>query len=156
MIRTYCFGIICFLLLLCSGCTVYEDVQILGISDYKIASLKDDKIQLNVALDVKNPNPYKIKIKKTSLDLFVNGSQVGEADMLNQIILKKKSSDSHQIALITDKSVLSKALISSIGALMGKKIDVGIKGKVKAKALGIGKKFDVDFSKKVGLADLNL
>lgn len=138
------------------SCSAYKEVELVRVGDYSVGQVSGDYMDIFVNLEVNNPNNYNIKIKKTTLDLFVDGKKVGEAPMKEDLLLKKKTQDNYQFTIRADYKQLSKKLFSNLGALFGKKtIKLGIKGQVKAKAMGVvGKKFDLDVEEEVNIKEL--
>lgn len=138
------------------SCSSYKEVELLSVGDYAVGPVSKETMDIFVNLEVNNPNNYNIKIKKTTLDLYLDGKKIGEAPMKEDILLKKKTQDNYQFTIRADYKQLSKKLFSNLGALFGKKtIKLGVKGQVKAKAMGVvGKKFDLDVEEEVNIKEL--
>lgn len=158
MIKTLHFktSLYLFLLVFITSCAAYKDVELIGVNNYALGDLAKETVDLTVKMEVNNPNGYNIRIKKTTLDLFLEGKEVGKAKMQGDIVLKKKTQQEYEFTIRANYKELSGAILKSIGSLFGKnEITLGLKGKVKAKAFGIvGKKFDLDVKEKVNLNDL--
>ncbi|MBL4703637.1 MAG: LEA type 2 family protein [Flavobacteriales bacterium] len=105
-------------------------------------------------MKIQNPNTYNIKVKKTTFDLFLNGKSIGKAKMLDDMKLLKSSTEIHNVVFESSYKELSKGLMSSLGLLFGGTAKFRIRGKAKAKAFGIGVKFDVDFVEEIKASDL--
>ena len=140
---------------ICS-CTAYKEVELIGVNYYALGDLAKETVDLTVKLEVNNPNAYNIRIKKTTLDLFLEGKEVGKAKMQKDIVLKKKTQQEYEFTIRANYKELSGAVLKSIGSLIGKnKVSIGLKGKVKAKAFGIvGKKFDLDVKESINLKEI--
>ena len=70
-----------------TSCFDYEDVEFKGVQNIGLEGRSGGNITVRIDMKVNNPNNYNIKIKKSSLDVFVNGSKVGKTKMKNSIIL---------------------------------------------------------------------
>lgn len=144
-----------FLLLLVgtTSCLTYEDVQLESFDGVQVENFAQKSVKLRVNATIFNPNGYKIKIKKSDLDVLVDGTKIGIAKTLDKVVLPKKATESQSvlIELTLDGKT---ALMAVMPKLMKGSSEVQIKGKVKAKALGIGKKFDVDFKHKLSARDV--
>lgn len=144
------------LLIFISSCTAYKEVDIIRVGDYGVGDISSKEVELTVNMEVNNPNGYNIRIKKSTLDLLIEGKKIGETKMVEDIVLKKRTQDTYQFRVKANYKELSKAVFSSIGSLFGKKeITIGLQGKVKAKAFGIiGKRFKVDVTEQVNIQEL--
>ena len=140
--------------LLFTSCIEYEDVEFLGVENYSIDKVSSDDVKITLHMKIENPNTYNIKVKKSILNLYLNDKKLGKAIMQEDVKLMKKSTEVHQIAVVATVKDLSKGLLSSLGMLFGKTADLRIQGDVKAKAFGIGKTFEVDFTQEISAADL--
>jgi len=134
-----------------SGCFEYDDVDFNGIKSFSVVDKDLDNLKIKFGLDVNNPNAYNIKIKKSTLDIYVNDKYAGKAVMTDKIILKKNSSGVYDVYLKTNASDILKAMGGSLGSILSGKVKIGVKGKLKAGAYGITRPFDVDFSENVSL-----
>jgi LEA14-like dessication related protein len=155
MTKSYQHIIVAFLsVFLFTSCLEYKDVEFLGIDDYKIDKVSGDIVQITLKMKIENPNTYNIKVKKSTFDLYLNGKMLGKAQMKDDMKLLKKSTEVHDVVFESSYQELSKGLFSSLGMLLGGTAKLRIRGKVKAKAFGIGKKFDVDFVEDIKISDL--
>jgi LEA14-like dessication related protein len=139
-----------------SSCLTYQEVEFVGMKGVEVEDMSTKEIKVRVSIQVKNPNNYKIKITKSDLDLFLGGKALGKAVIGERIILPKNSNETHTFTISTDLSKLGGML--GVGAMMlgGGSKTFRVKGWVKAKAFGVGKKFPVDFkeSLKIPLSGL--
>ncbi len=150
---TYIFASL-FCLFSLTGCIEYEDVEFLGVQDYSIDKVNSSDLAITIKMKVKNPNKYNIKIKKSTFELFLNDKKLGKANMLEDIKLPKESTEVHEITFVSAIKDLSSSIFSSLGMIFGRTSKLRIKGKVKAKAYGISKKFDVDVTEEIKASDL--
>lgn len=140
------------MLLMMTACVSYEEVEIVSIDDVEIVSFSTEKIVVKITATVHNPNNYKIKIVNSDLDLFLNARNMGKATIDDKIVLPKKSKDQHIFTVTSD---LKKAggLIGGILTMgLGGGAELRVKGTIKAKAFGIGKKFPVDLKERVSMS----
>jgi LEA14-like dessication related protein len=137
-----------------TSCFDYEDVDFKGVQNIGLEDRSGGIITLRMDIKVNNPNSYNIKIKKSSLDVFVNGSKVGKTKMKNNIVLKKNHQDVYPLYLTLSEKELKSSALSSIGSLLTGKMKVRVKGEIKAKVYGIGKKVPIDLEESVNLGSL--
>lgn len=153
MNRLLRFSWVILIALLFQSCFEYEDVDFKGMESYNVEEQNNDNILVRLDLRVNNPNKYNITIKKTKLDVSINGKKIGQTEMKNDIKLKKKTEAVYPVRLKMNRGDIMKGAMSSLGGLFGGSVKVGVKGNVKAKAYGIGKKFPLEFEQPVNLGD---
>jgi LEA14-like dessication related protein len=128
----------------------------LGIQNFKIGEIKEGKINVTITVKVNNPNKYKIKVKKTALDLFIEDKNIGQAIMKEDLIIEKSTEKNYDFTVQADYKVLSKSALGIVTkALFQKTINVQVKGNAKAVVRGIfSKNFDIDLKKDIPIKDL--
>ena len=146
--------VILFSVFFLTSCFDYEDVEFKGVQNIGLDDRSGGTITVRIDMKVNNPNSYNIKINKSSLDVFVNGSKVGKTKMKNNIVLKKNHQDLYSLYLTLSEKELKRSALSSIGSLLTGRMKVRIKGEIKAKVYGIGKKFPIDVEEPVNLGSI--
>ena len=138
------------LLISFSGCIEYKEVEVVEVSGVGIKKISLKGIEIEVAMQIKNPNKYNISIVDSDLTLFADAKKVGVARVKEKITLPKKSNKIHRFTIQTSvQDIVSNALPLLMNLMTKDNIEVGIKGDIKAKAKGIGKRFPVDFKERV-------
>ena len=143
---------ICLIILLFSfsGCLEYKEIKVVDVSGVGIKNISLKGIEVEVAMQIKNPNKYNISIVDSDLTLFADGKKVGIARVKEKITLPKKSNKIHRFTIETSVlDIVSNALPLLMNLMTQDNIEVGIKGDIKAKAKGVGKRFPVDFKERV-------
>lgn len=135
-----------------SGCMKYKEVEVVEVKEVGIKSISLKGIDIEVAMQIKNPNNYDISIVDSDLALFAEGEKVGRASVKEKIKLKKKSNKIHRFTIQTSASeILSGAIPVILSVLTKGNIELQVTGDIKAKAKGIGKRFPVNFKDRVKL-----
>lgn len=138
------------LLISFSGCIEYKEVEVVEVSGVGIKNISLKGIEVEVAMQIKNPNKYNISIVDSDLTLFADGKKVGIARVKEKITLPKKSNKIHRFTIQTSvQDIVSNALPLLMNLMTQDNIELGIKGDIKAKAKGVGKRFPVDFKERV-------
>ncbi|MDF1673207.1 MAG: LEA type 2 family protein [Vicingaceae bacterium] len=138
------------LLISFSGCIEYKEVEVVEVSGVGIKNISLKGIEVEVAMQIKNPNKYNISIVDSDLTLFADGKKVGIARVKEKITLPKKSNKIHRFTIQTSvQDIVSNALPLLMNLMTQDNIEIGIKGDIKAKAKGVGKRFPVDFKERV-------
>ena len=137
-----------------TSCFDYEDVEFRGVQNVGLEGRSEGNITLRIDMKVNNPNNYNIKIKKSALDVYVNGSKVGRTKMKNNIVLKKNYQKVYPLYLSLSEKELKSSALSTIGSFLKGSMKVRIKGDIKAKVYGVGKKFPIDIEEPVNLRSI--
>lgn len=136
------------------SCITYEDVEVKGVENYNVENLlnKNEDLKLLLDLKIENPNNYKITIKDADLHLYIGNKDLGRVTLGRPVKIPKKSTTVQTLEIKPDsRKMLMAAMGGAAGALLKGEIDVRLKGKVKGKALGIGKWFDIDHKETINL-----
>ena len=134
------------------GCLEYKEVTVVDVTGVGIKDLSAKGVVVEVAMQIKNPNKYDINIVDSDLDLYLKGNKMGEAKIQEKITLPKKSNKIHRFTIKSSlQDVASGILPLIMEVVMTKSVDLQVKGDIKAKAKGIGKRFPVDFKERVKL-----
>ena len=137
-----------------TSCFDYEDVEFRGVQNVGLEGRSEGNITLRIDMKVNNPNNYNIKIKKSALDVYVNGSKVGRTKMKNNIVLKKNYQEVYPLYLSLSEKELKSSALSTIGSFLKGSMKVRIKGDIKAKVYGVGKKFPIDIEEPVNFRSI--
>lgn len=149
--RYYISAILVALMFFGGSCKIQE-LEFNGVNDVSVGSMKSDNIEITINVKLDNPNNFKIKVVKAKLDLFIGGIEAGTADLEDKITIKKKAEDNYDIIITTDREqLMSAALKSALTSFGSGKITVKVKGWVKGRVWGIGKKIDVEFKENVDM-----
>jgi LEA14-like dessication related protein len=139
----------CLLVVSVASCK-FQEVSISEVKSMKVKNVTKDGVTLDIAVAVKNPNTFKVKVTKADLDIWVSGKDLGTTKLQKTVVIPKESNTVHHIIVETKlKKLAGGALASLIPLFSSGSVNVKAKGFVKAKALGIGKKFDVDMEERV-------
>jgi LEA14-like dessication related protein len=119
------------------------------VQDIQIVSINPDKSVVNVSLIVNNPNCYKIKLNRLSIELLnKNRGKVGTASLSKEVEIPKKASINLDFMVELDTRPVVK-MISSLD----QKVQFFIVGIGQGKAMRMGRDFDFDESYELALKD---
>jgi LEA14-like dessication related protein len=149
--RTWPFFAFIFLLIFMSSCQV-ENVEFVDISSVQVKDMNANEMFLDVRATLNNPNNFAIKIIESDLDLFLEGSNMGKARLIESFTLEGgekaydlkvraegKNLQMKMIPLILSAALTGKVTVKLDGditgrvALMKKKVNVSITEEVKFK-----------------------
>ena len=139
------------ILLVISSCLSYEEVKIVKFAGMDVKQMSMQGVTVDVNVQVSNPNNYKISVVKTNLTIWLNGKDLGKANIKGNLVLPKNSNEVHKITITLKGSQLKSAMPSMLSAALGGQMKMQLKGTITAKARMLRKKIDVDFTDGVSL-----
>jgi len=156
MIKNLYYLPILILILSFSSCSIYEEVEMLGVEGYSFQKMEDNQSQASIVFKINNPNFYSIKLKKSSFEVFLDDKKLGDAVMADEVVILKKTEGDYTLnLLLNDKDLRNAAMPLLAKALFKKNIKLTVKGKAKCKVFGVlGKKIDINESKTLNLSEL--
>tara|TARA_B110000438_G_C15217515_1_gene395816 strand:- start:14 stop:475 length:462 start_codon:yes stop_codon:yes gene_type:complete len=148
------YPLIIFIFLLLNACSSFKEVEFKGVENVSFGQKEDSEIPLIFDVRINNPNQFNILLKKGVVDVFLNNQFLGKSTLSHKITIEKNKETVYPIVINTSFSNLSKAALSSLGVLLGKKLILKIDGKIVVKALIIRKKIDVNFTEEINPSTL--
>ncbi|OFY97767.1 MAG: hypothetical protein A3K10_11025 [Bacteroidetes bacterium RIFCSPLOWO2_12_FULL_31_6] len=134
------------------GCFQYKDVEILGVSKLNVKEISAKAIDVEVEIQINNPNRFDISLEDAELVLFIKSKKIGLATINEKIVLLKKSNDIHRFTIQTNiKELSSETIPLLLGLLTKSTIEFGVQGTINAKAKGVIKKIPIDFKNNIKL-----
>ena len=135
-----------------SGCLEYKEVEVIEVTEVGVKNISASGVNVEVAMQVKNPNKYNISIVDSDLNLLIKGKKMGTAKIKEKVTLKKKSNAIYRFTLQSNfKDIASGGLPVLMGLMMQPSVEIQVIGDIKAQAKGFSKKVPIDFTEKVKL-----
>lgn len=139
-----------------SSCKI-QDVELEKFNDYNVTKTESDDYRIKINVRVNNPNSFNIKVKKTDLKLDINGNDAGPVNLVEPIRIIKRTSTDYDLILIADGKQIGKAVArAAISIGLTGKANLTVKGWIKGKVYGIGKKIDINHKQSFSLKDLGI
>lgn len=147
----FIFGLFAILFVM-TGCV--ESPQFKGVSNLKIDDVNKDKISFNLDVTAYNPNGYKLKVRKSSFDVYLNEQYIGEAFLLDKYKMKKKTTtlDNVPVEVLLEKGVIMKLMQIAMGGT----VKLRMEGVLKASVIGFPVRKKIDQTKDFNMKDLNI
>jgi LEA14-like dessication related protein len=142
------------LIMMLQSCAVYKEVEVKEILDINILEMNNDGADCEIFLNVENPNNYKITLTESEVDLFFESKFLGHVELVENLVLPKKSVSTVKMKCKADYESLQQVLGNVITLLFKTEYVMEGKGFVKGKALLVGKKFPVEFKEKISREDM--
>ncbi|MGJ8660666.1 MAG: LEA type 2 family protein [Bacteroidota bacterium] len=130
-----------------SSCIEYDDVNVISIGKISLDSIDGNTALVNVDVELENPNFFGIKVKPSTLDVFIEDEYVGKAILQEKVKIKKKMTGLYnaKIQLVGESGLMRKA----VKYALKKELKIRITGNVKGSVYGFPKKVFVDKTKTV-------
>lgn len=124
-----------------TGCKfLFKKPQVSKVHDFKVISLGVDKIELEVAVSVLNPNAYQLKLDKLDIDLLnKDRERIGSAAMQKTVIIPKRKSNALSFRIKLDTRPTAKMISHS-----NQTVYLYVAGRGHGKVLGFGKNFSFE------------
>ena len=139
-----------------SSCSI-QDVDLVRVNSVYPETVVGDAPRLTVNARLNNPNKFNIKVKKAKINLLINGNDAGDITLGDHVVLEKLKEDDYTFILVGEKEKIVSAITASgIAVALSRKVNITIRGWVKGKAFGLGKKIKVEEKKSLSLKDLGI
>ncbi|MBM3161397.1 MAG: LEA type 2 family protein [Bacteroidetes bacterium] len=145
--------IILFTLLIFSSCISFKELEFKGMNGYEMGKLSGSEVSFTLKPIVYNPNIYALKVKKSVLDLEVEGKNFGKIYLEKKISAKGRKMAELQVPLRIELE--SGAMLKAMPLMLKDSVRVVLKGHLKGGMLVFSKKFPVEFDKKISPKMLN-
>lgn len=132
------------------GCLQYKEVEVVKVTEVGVKKIALTGIDIEVAMQIKNPNNYDISIVDSDLTLFAEGEKVGVAQVKEKVTLKKKSNKIYRFTVHTSSEDILSSAVPLLMSYFGKdNVTLKVDGTLKARAKGLSKRFTVNFEERI-------
>lgn len=140
---------LCGVMILLSSCQV-EQVDLVDISSVAVKDMNANEMFLDVTAVFDNPNSFSIKVIESDLDLFLEGSNMGKATLLEGFTLESGKQKSYNLKVKAEGSNLQmKMLPIMLSAALTGKVTVKLEGDITGRVALIKKKVKVNITEEV-------
>lgn len=152
--KTLSFLFLLFLLFLFSSCASFEDPVEVVSYDMKMENINLDEATLRFNMTVHNYTWTPIKIKPSTLEIFVDGEKLGDAYLDEKIRLQSKKDN--EVNTLVHVNFSDGILGKLIRYRFKETVQLELRGKVKTGLLFVPVKIPVNYSKVISPKTLNL
>jgi len=150
--KKFLFILTAFVLL--TGCATFQEPEFRGSEGVKMDKMDGKEITLSANVKVYNPNWYALKIKPSTVDVYLEDKLMGTIELTKTVKMKGKQETSLSLPLLA--TLEDGAMFTALRYATKDQVKVRIKGKVKGGVFFVSKKMDVDETKTISGKDLNL
>jgi LEA14-like dessication related protein len=135
-----------------ASCNLFQEITFTGIEKIDIAGINQNGVEAVIKAKIKNPNFMSFVIRKSDMNVTINGLDVGTATLAENVKIKGNSEDVYTFKVKSDFSKISMTELPKLMAIaFSKNVTVGIKGDLKVGKGLIQKKIPVEIAEKVKL-----
>lgn len=138
-------GIFVFVITALLSCSSPKDLEYINYQNFAIQNLGFKNSTISLDLEYYNPNNFRMQLKNTDLDIFINGNLLGHSSSDSLIHIPRR--DTFYIPIKFDVDMQS-LLKNAWNTLMGKEVLVKLTGKVRVGKANIFKSFPVNYETK--------
>jgi len=133
----------------------FQEVEVTKIDDVSVKKIDKKGIDLNLAIQIENPNNFSFTIEKILADVYVNNIYVGKIKNYKDLKISKESNNTYPLSFKIEFKSLKENYISATKTILKRKANIRVKGYVKAKKFIFTKKIEFDKSDTYNFLRLN-
>ena len=131
-------------LYLFSSCSFHQ-LKYLGEQSFKFQKLQDKQLFFNAGAKISNPNNFAIKLRPSSLSLYIEGEYIGIINLKEEVRLERKSKEYVEASFTASTRSFSMNEIFRISKFVTEKeIEIRLKGNLQSAVWIFGKKVHVN------------
>ena len=134
-----------FVIMALLSCSSPKALEYKTYHNFSINSLGYNKSSISLDLEYFNPNNFGMQLRKTDLDIFVNGNLLGHTSLDTLISIPRRDTFSIPIKFDVD---MQNAFKNAWNTLLGKDVLIRLSGKVKVGKGNVFMSFPVEYETK--------
>lgn len=139
---------------LLTGCATFQEPEFRGSEGVKMEKMDGQEISLSAGVKVYNPNWYALKIKPSTVEVYLEDQLMGTIKLTKKVKMKAKQESSLSLPLLA--TLEDGAMFTALRYAKKDQVKLRIKGKVKGGIFFLSKKVEIDETKTVSGKDLNI
>jgi len=132
-----------------TSCEIYKDVKVKRVEEFDLSELTNSKVSAVLRIGLENPNPYKITLFESDLELRIDGNVAGTLTLAEPVVLAPKSSQVYDVKVFTNITDVEGLLGNALALMFKDEIILEASGYVQAKGLGVKKMVPFSFTKPI-------
>ena len=145
-----------FCTIIMSSCKLYEEVKVSDVQNVVLGEVSTDGVEAQIYFEVENPNWYKMMLKESKIEIYIEGKYFGVIDQFEEIIIPKKSKTTQALRMRAGPNAMDDLLANALKLFLKNDLKLEAKGYVVGKALLMRKRIDISISEKVSKDQLGL
>jgi LEA14-like dessication related protein len=132
-----------------TSCEIYQEVKVKRVEDLDLYELTNSNVSAVLRIGLENPNPYKITLFESDLELRIDGNVAGSLTLAEPVVLAPKSSKVYDVKVYTNITDVEGFLGNALSLMFKDEIELQASGYVQAKGLGVKKMVPLSFTKPI-------
>jgi LEA14-like dessication related protein len=147
--------ILLLLTLLLTSCKGVDDIRFIGVDDFVFKGMENNKVNFSASIGVSNPSTMGFKISEINLKTSVDGVFIGTLSSSDMIKVPSRTDSAYHMNFSVDLANLISGASTLYNASHQKKVDVELRGYVKARSWFMVRKVDVNEKHLVDVPSFN-
>ncbi|MGN6802417.1 MAG: LEA type 2 family protein [Ginsengibacter sp.] len=127
------------------SCSSPKSLEYRDYHNFQIQSLGFDKSTVSLDIEYYNPNNFRMQLRNSDLDVFINGKLFGHSSIDTLIQIPKK--DTFSLPVLFDVNMQS-VYQNALNTLLGKEVELRVSGKIKVGKANVFMYFPVNYVSK--------
>lgn len=132
-----------------TSCEIYQEVKVKRVEDLDLYELTNSNVSAVLRIGLENPNPYKITLFESDLELRIDGNVAGSLTLAEPVVLAPRSSKVYDVKVYTNITDVEGFLGNALSLMFKDEIELQASGYVQAKGLGVKKMVPLSFTKPI-------
>ena len=132
-----------------TSCEIYKDVKVKRVEEFDLSDFTNNHVAAVLRIGLENPNPYKITLYESDLELRIDGNVAGTLTLAEPVVLGPKSAQVYDVKVFTNITDVEGLLGNALSLMFKDEIILEASGYVQAKGLGVKKMVPFSFTKPI-------
>jgi LEA14-like dessication related protein len=139
-----------------TSCEIYKEVKVKRVEEFDLSEFTNNHVAAVLRIGLENPNPYKITLYESDLELRIDGNVAGTLTLAEPVVLGPKSAQVYDVKVFTNITDVEGLLGNALALMFKDEIILEASGYVQAKGLGVKKMVPFSFTKPISSKAFNL
>jgi LEA14-like dessication related protein len=132
-----------------TSCEIYKEVKVKRVEEFDLSEFTNNHVAAVLRIGLENPNPYKITLYESDLELRIDGNVAGTLTLAEPVVLGPKSAQVYDVKVFTNITDVEGLLGNALALMFKDEIVLEASGYVQAKGLGVKKMVPFSFTKPI-------
>ena len=132
-----------------TSCEIYKEVKVKRVEEFDLSEFTNNHVAAVLRIGLENPNPYKITLYESDLELRIDGNVAGTLTLAEPVVLGPKSAQVYDVKVFTNITDVEGLLGNALSLMFKDEIILEASGYVQAKGLGVKKMVPFSFTKPI-------
>ena len=132
-----------------TSCEIYKDVKVKRVEEFDLSEFTNNHVAAVLRIGLENPNPYKITLYESDLELRIDGNVAGTLTLAEPVVLGPKSAQVYDVKVFTNITDVEGLLGNALSLMFKDEIVLEASGYLQAKGLGVKKMVPFSFTKPI-------